>query len=408
MIIIFLGYAIPPHICDVQVGASIAGNNMQLGILRNLFKLYHDDLKIITVNPIAAYPSSTQKRIRRARINLLLNLSAIRVGFINIPIIKQFNQTISILLEIIRLNRRAVRKEKKVIICYNSNIIFSIPCLLFRRVLGVKICCLLVDPPLYDGTFMNRSVMKELFFKINAKFYELSIHTYDKLIVLNEYVVEYYEISKPYLVINGGLDLDSKTLLEPIAPEVKMEPQCFKLVFSGTLHEHSGILNLLEAMKLVEKDISLDIYGKGPYEKTIIEYANQNRNIHYYGFKKNEDILRTYASADLLICPNLVDHKINKVAFPSKLIEYMSSGRPVLSTDLNCIGEFKQYILVSKGDTASALAQSINEISKMDQEELALIGENAKEFIMKNKTWELQVRRIVDFILKEKDEKLGK
>ena len=58
--IIFVGYAVNPEESTAYSGISIAGNKMQVNLLKNLYEIKDVDLHIITIRPVQHF-----RRIKR-------------------------------------------------------------------------------------------------------------------------------------------------------------------------------------------------------------------------------------------------------------------------------------------------------------------------------------------------------
>ena len=89
-------------------------------------------------------------------------------------------------------------------------------------------------------------------------------------------------------------------------------------------------------------------------------------------------------------------------SFPSKTIEYMSSGTPVLTTKLGGIPkEYYDYLFFTKGDSINDIYESLDDLLKVDQSVLIEKGQKAKKFVDENKNYLLQTKKVIDFVNKE-------
>lgn len=57
-------------------------------------------------------------------------------------------------------------------------------------------------------------------------------------------------------------------------------------------------------------------------------------NVHRLGWKTQEEIGRYNAAFDVCLIPYLVDHPFNRAACPTKVMDYMATSRPVVTTAL--------------------------------------------------------------------------
>ena len=216
----------------------------------------------------------------------------------------------------------------------------------------------------------------------------------ENYIVLNSYVAEKYLPGKPYIVVDGGIEEDETQIQKANKSGQK------NVLFCGALTEYNGIVRLLEAMELVQhEDVVLDIYGGGYLEKKVEQAAQTMKNVCYHGKVENTVILEKQREAWLLINPRVVNDPISLVTFPSKTFEYLLSGTPILSTRLNGYGnEYEGKIFFSDGDSPEALAKAIDEIAEMDSSQLELVAKEAREFVLREKTWKSQTKRVIEFL----------
>jgi len=101
--------------------------------------------------------------------------------------------------------------------------------------------------------------------------------------------------------------------------------------------------------------------------------------------------------ADVLVQPGRPD-EFNAFRFPSKLPEYLASGKPVLLPKVN-IGRFlkdeEEAILLNDGN-ALEIIQKL-EMLFPNQEQRESIGEGGRRFAEKNLKWEMSARKLLIF-----------
>jgi len=123
-------------------------------------------------------------------------------------------------------------------------------------------------------------------------------------------------------------------------------PETSKVIaFVGTIYDFSGLGTFVSKFKLINEkfpDSKLLIIGDGPYrsalEKIITKYDLKS-NILITGFIEQRDIPKYLSLAD--ICINTFDiNNITKRIIPTKVLEYMACGKPVITTPLLGIKEF--------------------------------------------------------------------
>ena len=155
-----------------------------------------------------------------------------------------------------------------------------------------------------------------------------------------------------------------------------------KLVFIGRFDELKNVENIVLSMKyLLNEDIVLDIYGKGPdlasIEQAIIKNSLQNK-VKLKGIDK--EIANKLSNYDALIIASTHD------AFPNVLIEAMNAGVVPISTK---VGDCKWLLnenrgIFINGFDPESISLSIKEFYEMDLNKKNEIIINGRNFINQN------------------------
>ena len=106
-----------------------------------------------------------------------------------------------------------------------------------------------------------------------------------------------------------------------------------------------------------------------------------------------------YRSADVLINMRPTKRIKTPYLFPSKLLEYMASGVPVITT---CTGHVeKRYgdlVFMLRNETAAGLAEMVRFVAALDEEQRSCRGATAREYMRRHGTWEARAKKVVEFI----------
>lgn len=101
----------------------------------------------------------------------------------------------------------------------------------------------------------------------------------------------------------------------------------------------------------------------------------------------------------LLVNPRPITEAFTFYSFPSKNMEYMVSGRPLQTTALSGMPEeFYEYVYLFKEETISGFQSTLEEILSQPDIVLNNKGQNAKQWILKNKNNIIQTQRILDMV----------
>jgi glycosyltransferase involved in cell wall biosynthesis len=203
-------------------------------------------------------------------------------------------------------------------------------------------------------------------------------------------------LAQPVIKVEPGVNaIDFLTL-----PSSEPGPRGRKIVmFSGTLVEASGILRLLQAFALVrDPNVELWITGRGNLQARIEEAGKQDSRIRFMGFVDRTELLRLHKHATVLInprSPSLPEHRYN---FPSKVLQYMATGRPVITTATGDVAEYESLVFLLHEETATAMARLISEVCALSAEEREARATQARAYVLQHKTWEVESRRIYEFL----------
>ena len=112
--------------------------------------------------------------------------------------------------------------------------------------------------------------------------------------------------------------------------ERKKSKKDFIIAFAGQMYAINEIKCLLETTKnlLCDKHIRIRIYGKD-WQYDLSNYPH----VEIMGWISQANLLEELSDADLLYCPYGFEksfEKTAKLSFPSKLVCYLKTGRPVL------------------------------------------------------------------------------
>jgi glycosyltransferase involved in cell wall biosynthesis len=112
--------------------------------------------------------------------------------------------------------------------------------------------------------------------------------------------------------------------------------------------------------KMQEYRFRLIICGVGDSEKEIIDAAKFDDRIVFLGQLPREEVLRIQTEATVLVNPRKNHEEFTKYSFPSKILEYLSAGKPVVAYKLDGIpDEYDAYLHYPSDESAEALSKKI-------------------------------------------------
>ncbi len=320
---------------------------------------------------------------------------------VNLPLIKQWSRRADACRAI-----KAWAKENRgegVILTYSVPPFLVKDILRFGKRYGLK--AVAVIPDLLANMYINHkgnslvSSLKQLYLNKALKLQG----EYDGYVYLTEAMREVVSLEKPYIVMEGILDHTG------VASEKVFPSSSRGIMYAGRMHEKYGVLNLVEAFEQIEDtQAELWLFGEGTAVNEIQNRAKKNPRIRYFGSVTREEVLEYERKASLLVNPRSTKESFTKYSFPSKTIEYMASGTPLLTTELEGIpAEYFDYVFSIKDNDVPLLKGALSNILNMSDKELESKGKAAQQFVSENKNARSQTRRIINFLEKLSGEDHG-
>jgi glycosyltransferase involved in cell wall biosynthesis len=220
----------------------------------------------------------------------------------------------------------------------------------------------------------------------------------DGYVLLTEQMNDFFNIDrkKPFAVIEGQIDDDVQT-----DQDEKHSP-CEKKIcmYAGSLEIVNGLKYMIEGfLKADIPDLELYLYGNGGYRERIKQICAENRSIKYFGNRYVDEVVEAQKKADLLINPRPTDQEFVKYSFPSKNMEYMASGTPLLTTRLPGMPkEYDDHVYFIEMETAEGFADALRNVFSLSSDERRKKGLEAQEVVVENKKGSMQVKKVADII----------
>lgn len=206
---------------------------------------------------------------------------------------------------------------------------------------------------------------------------------------------------KPYIVSEGHSDGSLSQIENSERYEYKDGKKV--VIYAGSLKKIYGVKNLVKGFISADiKDVVLRIYGDGDYRQELEELCKTHKNIDYAGVKANSDIVYDEQKASLLIEPRPSDSEYTKYSFPSKIMEYLASGAPVMVSKLPGMpSEYYPYIFTIDDESEEGIAAALKDFFSLPDTVRYEKGEAARRFVIKEKSNTAQAKRIMDFLQNE-------
>ena len=174
-----------------------------------------------------------------------------------------------------------------------------------------------------------------------------------------------------------------------------------RILYAGTIGLAQGVGTLLEAARIAGPEVELRIAGDGAEAADLRERLRREpaANVRLLGAVPHERVPALYGDVDAAAVL-LRDRPVFESALPTKLLEAMAAGRPVL---LSARGESERLVeaanaglVVPPGD-AAALAGAMRRL-RAERQSLGPLGAAGRSFVERHFGWESAAARWEDLL----------
>lgn len=201
---------------------------------------------------------------------------------------------------------------------------------------------------------------------------------------------------KPYVILEGHADISMRE--HPASLEKKAKPRV--CLYAGAISKQYGLDMLMEGFQKANiPNARLHLYGYCDFEEEVRAVAAEDDRILYGGLLMNHEVVQKEQEATLLVNPRPTTEEFVKYSFPSKTMEYMASGTPVLTTKLPGMPkDYYPHVYLLEQETAEGIAEKLTEVLAQTDEELFEKGRAAKEFILTTRSNVVQAAKILEML----------
>ena len=201
---------------------------------------------------------------------------------------------------------------------------------------------------------------------------------------------------KPYVILEGHADISMKEKL----PSMDKKQPVRTVFYAGGVSRQYGLADLTEGF--LQSDLPntrLEIYGPGDYVKELQSIAEKDPRVFYGGMLLNTEIVEREQEATLLVNPRPTHEEFVKYSFPSKTMEYMASGTPVLTTRLPGMPkEYDPYVYFIEEESAGGIAAALKAVLEHTDEDLFRKGQEARAFVLNGRNNVVQAKKLLQML----------
>lgn len=357
-------------------GVSPAANRWQFGLLNALQKI---GSRVVAMGHVPE-PLWPRGRFRKSaeKDRLATGLSGKLLSYWNIPVLRSSSLTISYMSSL----RELCEKEgcPAVVISYNDYAWNVAAGRYAQERLGIPWVCVVADGPGLGKDFIKHEE------RINSAMGRIFL-SWGRYISCKR---------KPKLHLDGGITRPNFNLNNHLSPHVVSKPV---VLFTGAMNRWTGISLLVKGFREV-KNKEIELWLCGPGVNTDVKRALEtDPRIKFFGLIDEKRLRDVSTQAAVFINPrpsSIIDNRSN---FPSKVLEYLSYGKPVISTWTEGLSpDYKDVLVVLDDENPLDLAKKIEEVIGWDETQLRANAGKIFSFINLKKLWPLQAQNLIRWL----------
>lgn len=285
------------------------------------------------------------------------------------------------------------RRREKAIMCDVLSISVCMGALLASKINRVRSVGVVTDIyGLMVGNARNSWIVK-----FATYLNQCYISSFDRYVLLTSQMNERVNPKgKPHIVMEALCDLSMSG--QNVQIEEKVSPRT--VIYAGGIHERYGLKMLAESfVKADIPDARLVYYGSGSYVEEYKKLCAAHPNLEYRGVAPNEEIVEEELKASLLVNPRPTTEEFTKYSFPSKNMEYMASGTPLLTTKLPGMPEdYYPHVYFFEEESVQGYADALKKVLSLPADTLYAKGVQAKRFVLQQKNYVTQAQRVLGLL----------
>jgi glycosyltransferase involved in cell wall biosynthesis len=367
----------------------------QLNVLDSLTRAGVRISRAVSFKPIPSFPRSRSLWVARETVVAVSGIELRLLPFVNLTPLKQAFVGLGVGWEILKWSLTHRTVKRRVVVTYNLSVPPGLCTYVASRLAGAKVVALLSDIDV-PGQTVPATPLRRLDYWLHR----VLIPRLDGRVVVADGIADTFAKGRSYLRVEGGIGAEMLDRMQRSHAAPPKESGRIRIVLAGRLDETNGVKLMLDASELLPGDeYEFWIAGSGPLSELVGEAAGRDARIVYAGFLPLDELYSLYLSADVLVNARITQGLNTRFFFPSKLLEFMVTGIPVIST---CSGhiepDFGHALFLLRDETPQALASLIERVSTLPRDVRSDVGKAARDCIVATKTWTVQGQRIADYL----------
>lgn len=375
-------------------GVQNAANKFQWGIVNGLDEIPNVDFKILNSPYIGSYPKRYKElKIPTFQFSHTEGADDLNVGFTNLSIYKVVSKFFGLRREIDKWIHET-NGETQVVLAYAMTSPMVELLNYVKKKYHNVICCLVVpDLPEYMAISAKKHSLYSIGKRIQIRRFKRLLKPIDCYVVLTKYMAEWFDWDIHYTVVEGICSRKKDDY------QVNGSSKKKSVLYAGMLEKKYGIIDLAEAfMEIDAPEWSLELFGSGTTLPELNALARKDPRIHLRGVVPNAQVIAEQKESEILINPRNDKNDFTKYSFPSKVIEYLSSGTAMIGYKLSGMpDEYTEYFYQIK-PYENGMKECLEYVMNLSSQERQLQGKRAFDFVTMEKGAKKQCEKIVELL----------
>lgn len=375
---------------------TVSANLAEWNFLKYIVQESQDDIVVLSAIRTIEWPKNKKLYYRGNPIEAYFDgrLSLYNEGFCNAFGISHLSRAASLQRAAKRLARDLDPDIYVQVIVYSMHLPFMKAAEAFVHAHSNSCYKLIVpDLPLNMNTTTSiRRILKQIDWRCIQK-HMCSVGGY---ILYTQQMANYLHLDDgQYMVCEGIANID--LISSDAGIEHEDAPDERTCIYAGNLDSKYGIERLIDVFGLLDtSDYTLQIFGRGSGEDKIAKKCGETENVQFMGFRPNHEIVEIEKRASFVINPRPTNLNCANYSCPSKTLEAMACGTPLITTRLPGIPScYFDYLIELNDDSDTSIVESLQKAFDLEDSKRQKIGKEAQDFVLRRS--HLLVRKILAF-----------
>jgi len=345
-------------------------------------------IDVISCLPVGNFPGRDKRLIWKSRSLSNEGLEITEIGCINFYIIKHIWREYQARKVIEKWLIKNDKPGNQIIVC--DLYLPFLNAVESAKIRNAKTCLIVTDLPGGLGRDEGRGIIGNRLLEIRAQKQLAAIESFDSYVLLTKQMTSIIPCgNKPITVIEGMVECIERHC-------TSVEEKIF--LYAGGIERQYGIEVLLQAFaELKDEKARLWFCGSGNAVSLVKDYEISDPRIKYCGYINKEEMEEMQGKAYAFVNPRNPDSgEYTKYSFPSKILDYLQFGQPIVAYMLPGMPtEYKEHLILPEDNSVERFKDALEMVLRLDKKSYCDIVKRNREFVRLSKNRKIQTLKIL-------------